>query len=76
MKPSVERIVSGVLAVCFVLAFGLRSQAEETAIVASDASLAAWDYALADSDEAMLDKIQRGCFQYFWQEVGEPAAKK
>jgi hypothetical protein len=73
MKPSVERIVSGVLAVCFVLAFGLRSQAEETAIVASDASLAAWDYALADSDEAMLDKIQRGCFQYFWQEVGEPA---
>jgi hypothetical protein len=73
MKPSVELIVSGVLAVCFVLAFGLRSQAEETPIVASDASLAAWDYDFSDADEALLDRIQRGCFAYFWNEVGSPA---
>jgi hypothetical protein len=47
--------------------------ATEPPIVASPDSLAAWDYKLTADDEALLDKIERGCFQYFWKEVGHPA---
>jgi hypothetical protein len=42
-------------------------------IEATAESLAAWDQKLSAEDEALLDKIQRGCFEYFWKEVGEPA---
>ena len=42
-------------------------------IVASPESLAAWQYKFSDADEKTLDEIQKGCFQYFWREVGEPA---
>ena len=45
----------------------------ETSIKATAKSLAAWKYHLSSEDEALLDKIQRGCFQYFWKEVGTPA---
>jgi hypothetical protein len=45
----------------------------EPAIVASAESQAAWDYDFSTDDEALLDRIQRGCFQYFWKEVGSPA---
>ena len=42
-------------------------------IVASPESLAAWQYKFSDADEKSLDEIQKGCFQYFWKEVGSPA---
>jgi hypothetical protein len=42
-------------------------------IVASPESLAAWQYKFSDADEKTLDQIQKGCFQYFWKEVGGPA---
>ena len=42
-------------------------------IVASPESLAAWQYELSPADEKLLDEIQRGCFNYFWREVGEGA---
>src|SRR3990172_131065 len=42
-------------------------------ILASPSSLAAWQYQVSDADEALLDEIQLGCFQYFWREVGSPA---
>jgi hypothetical protein len=45
----------------------------ETVIDASKTSLAACQYSFSPDDEALLDTIQRGCFQYFWKEVGSPA---
>ena len=47
--------------------------AAEPKIEASTESLAAWRYHFSPEDEAFLDKIQRGCFEYFWKEVGNPA---
>jgi hypothetical protein len=42
-------------------------------IVASPESLAAWQYKFSADDEQLLDEIERGCFNYFWREVGEGA---
>lgn len=42
-------------------------------VVASPESLAAWQYKFSEADEKLLDEIQKGCFQYFWNEVGEGA---
>lgn len=52
-----------------------RAQAtsDERAIEASPESLAAWEVKPAAADEKLLDEIQRGCFQYLWNEVGEPS---
>jgi hypothetical protein len=36
-------------------------------------SLAAWDYNFSAEDNLLLDAVQKGCFQYLWKEVGEPA---
>ncbi|MGD9632417.1 MAG: glucoamylase family protein [Pirellulales bacterium] len=40
------------------------------AIVASPESEAAWEYKFSAADAALLDEIQLGCFNYFWNEVG------
>ncbi len=53
-------------------AFGQQVVAEP-AILASAESRSAWEYDFSPQDEALLEKIQRGCFQYFWKEVGSPA---
>ena len=45
----------------------------ESAIEATADSRAAWDYNFSADDEALLNDIQRGCFQYLWKEVGSPA---
>ena len=42
-------------------------------ILASPESRDAWRYKFSAADEALLDEIQRGCFQYFWNEVGSGA---
>jgi hypothetical protein len=47
--------------------------ATQPAIVASPESVAEWQYKFSPEDEALLDKIEKGCFQYFWKEVGHPA---
>jgi len=49
------------------------SAATPERIVASPESLAAWRYEFSPADEELLDEIQRGCFNYFWREVGSPA---
>lgn len=46
---------------------------EQLPIEANQESITAWKSKLTVEDEALLDEIQRGCFQYFWNEVGEPA---
>ena len=45
----------------------------EDAIQASKASVAAWEYRFSPEDEAFLNEIEHGCFQYLWKEVGSPA---
>jgi hypothetical protein len=42
-------------------------------IEASADSVAAWKYQFSKEDENLLDSIQKGCFQYLWNEVGTPA---
>jgi hypothetical protein len=42
-------------------------------IAATLESLGAWQYRFSAADEALLDEIQLGCFNYFWQVVGEGA---
>lgn len=41
------------------------------AIVAAPESLQAWQHEFSEADEALLDEIQLGCFNYFWNVVGE-----
>ena len=45
-------------------------QASPESILASPESYATWQYEFSAADEALLDEIQKGCFQYFWKEVG------
>ncbi len=40
---------------------------------ANTRQLAAFDASLDVSDRELLDDIERGCWLYFWQEVGNPA---
>lgn len=42
-------------------------------ILASPESLQSWQYDFSADDLALLDEIQKGCFQYFWNEVGSGA---
>src|SRR6188768_2998925 len=64
---------------CFVGLFaffslGCWSQAlAELAIEVSGDSEAAWNYTFSEADTALLDEIQKGCFKYFWNEIGRPA---
>src|SRR5262245_36746766 len=59
---------------CFmIVSHGRLHAIAEPAIAPNADSLAAWNYKLSADDEALLDAIQRGCFQYFWKEVGRPA---
>jgi hypothetical protein len=44
-----------------------------TNVEASPESLQSWQYDFSAEDEALLDEIQKGCFNYFWQEVGSGA---
>jgi hypothetical protein len=45
----------------------------EPAIAATASSIAAWNHKFSPDEEALLNQIERGCFQYFWKEVGSPA---
>lgn len=46
---------------------------ETTDIVASHADVEARQHHFSAADEALLDEIQFGCFQYFWKVVGQGA---
>jgi hypothetical protein len=72
-------LVRFALATSTLAAFSTLCRADEPAvetapaIVASSESLAAWEYDFSAADEALLDEIQLGCFNYFWNVVGEGA---
>jgi hypothetical protein len=69
---AVIRVVSILIGFSRLAAFSLAAESQPTIEATAD-SLAAWNYQLPSEDEGMLDQIQRGCFQYFWKEVGRPA---
>jgi len=75
-KPNVSRVLFS-LAATTVAALSTPCRANDPAaapaVVASPESLAAWNYSFSDVDEALLDEIQLGCFNYFWNVVGEGA---
>src|SRR4051794_37395452 len=45
---------------------------EERAIEATKETIEATPYSFSNEDEKLLEQIERGCFQYFWNEVGKP----
>ncbi len=48
------------------------TQETQAAISRTDTTRQAVQYRLTLEDHQLLDDIQWGCFQYFWQEVGNP----
>lgn len=42
-------------------------------IEASEESRQAWGHQFTPKDQALLESVQQGCFNYFWNEVGQPA---
>src|SRR5438270_7614819 len=66
-------LCSGLLALGIIPLSQMKLIGAEPKIEASSSSLEAWKYRLSPEDEALLDKVQHGCFQYFWKEVGSPA---
>jgi len=50
-----------------------RTFAADSAIEASPETLAATKYEFSPDDEKLLEAVEKGCFQYFWHEVGKPA---
>ncbi len=42
-------------------------------VVRSEGARAAARFAFSADDARFLDQVQRGCFDYFWREVGEPS---
>src|SRR5262245_6513550 len=52
-------------------ACGLASAARAD-VLRSAETTAATAYQFSAADEAFLDEIQRGCFNYLWNEVGAP----
>ncbi len=73
MRSCRNEIYIGAISFAIALpAFGQQDSAGQ-AIIASPESQSAWQYKFTADDEALLEEIQRGCFQYFWKEVGEPA---
>jgi hypothetical protein len=62
------------IAVVGALAFGRAATVSaQLTIEPSAETLTAWKYSFSDADRALLDEIQKGCFQYFWNEIGRPA---
>jgi hypothetical protein len=64
-----------ILLLCTLIALAPMScaaaEVPAAAILASPESLAAWQYDFSPQDEKLLDEIQRGSFNYFWNEVGD-----
>ena len=48
-------------------------RAADSAIEASPETLSATKYEFSADDEKLLDAIEKGCFQYLWNEVGKPS---
>ncbi len=78
MNRGISTLICGFLWLLAVLILAPVAKGQEPAavqpgsIVASPESMAAWQVAFTEEDEALLDEIQLGCFNFFWNEVGDP----
>src|SRR5262245_14994788 len=61
------------VSVALVLLWNSKTWSAEPAIEASNGSLVAWQYRFSSKADDLPDQIQRGCFNYLWNEVGSPA---
>ncbi|MFO0791590.1 MAG: glucoamylase family protein [Pirellulales bacterium] len=68
----VSHQIAAAICVCVLTCSTHFAQADEP-IAASNDSLASWAHTFSAADETLLNEIQKGCFQYFWKEVGSPA---
>jgi hypothetical protein len=48
------------------------AQAAEQVVLRTEQTEAAARHRFSEQDERLLDEIQRGCFEFLWQEVGDP----
>ncbi len=69
MKRSTGWLRAAAVAICLTPTTLI---AAEPAIEATAETLAASKYEFSADDEKLLDAIEKGCFQYFWNEVGKP----
>ncbi len=59
--------------VCFALFLQIGQASElKQPILRSPETVLALSYAFDDRDNVLLDEIQRGCFSFLWNEVGDP----
>ncbi len=65
--------LSQTLVGALLIASGGCAASAPVAVMRSAQTSAALSYHLTPADEALLDEVQRGCFAYFWNEVGTPA---
>lgn len=56
-----------------MLAFGICGVASSQDIFLSPEAEQTRDYAFSREDNLLLDEVERGCFNYLWNEVGDPA---
>src|SRR5687768_6721427 len=68
-------VLAACLAAAAVLAMqGATARADELkGVFRSDATRQALEYKFTADDARLLDEVQRGCFNYLWNEVGWPS---
>jgi hypothetical protein len=69
-----SQITAATLLTCIALALGSIGAAPPAdSILRTAETEAALQYRFSDADQALLNEVERGCFLYFWKEVGQPA---
>lgn len=69
----ITRTLTSGLAVAFACVASLAYGQAAPDVLRSDGAREARRYEFSASDSELLEQIQRGCFNYFWSEVGETA---
>ena len=67
-----QRFAPAILTIAFLIPVCPRGQGAEN-VLRSPETDAALEYRPSPAEEALLEEIQRGCFNYLWQDVGSPA---
>lgn len=77
MNRQFQRRVLGQLAIVILAVFAngltLSAEGDVKLITASSETLAKANHEFTAADNELLNAIEKGCFQYFWNEVGQPA---
>jgi hypothetical protein len=62
------------LSTLILVSIGPATALADEGILRTAETIAATQYAFTAADNELLDQIERACFDYFWKEVGTPAA--